>query len=336
MSVTNVSQLKRTDTGNARSVLQSVVMLLLPILFSAVFTACSTSSEDNDDVEQQLDEVRMATADYHDMDKAVEEGWLQASPCVYNPDAGGMGLHFVKGSWTDGRKIITQPQALLYEPLEGGGYEFVGVEYIIPYEYVSADSEPPVLFGQQYHPDAGKQQWALHVWSEKENPSGIFADWNPNVSCDFEIEAQLADLRSATADYDVIDNAIADGWDTDISNGCVESDAGGMGHHYANQEYLNDGRRIITEPQVLLYEPLEGGGYEFVGVEYIISYQLHGSDQDPPVIFGQEYKPDSDKGQWALHVWSEKDNPDGMYEDFNPEISCEFEQASMAEAGSYE
>jgi hypothetical protein len=25
--------------------------------------------------------------------------------------------------------------------------------------------------------------WALHVWVWKHNPSGMFADWNPQVSC---------------------------------------------------------------------------------------------------------------------------------------------------------
>jgi hypothetical protein len=25
--------------------------------------------------------------------------------------------------------------------------------------------------------------WALHVWLYRDNPSGIFADWNPRVSC---------------------------------------------------------------------------------------------------------------------------------------------------------
>jgi hypothetical protein len=27
--------------------------------------------------------------------------------------------------------------------------------------------------------------WALHVWLWKHNPSGMFADWNPNVTCKY-------------------------------------------------------------------------------------------------------------------------------------------------------
>jgi hypothetical protein len=26
--------------------------------------------------------------------------------------------------------------------------------------------------------------WALHVWVGRQNPSGIFSDWNPKVTCD--------------------------------------------------------------------------------------------------------------------------------------------------------
>ena len=27
------------------------------------------------------------------------------------------------------------------------------------------------------------QLWGLHAWVWKENPSGMFANWNPNVTC---------------------------------------------------------------------------------------------------------------------------------------------------------
>ena len=38
--------------------------------------------------------------------------------------------------------------------------------------------------GQPMHADVNLGIWALHVWHERHNPRGIFADWNPNVNCD--------------------------------------------------------------------------------------------------------------------------------------------------------
>jgi hypothetical protein len=46
-----------------------------------------------------------------------------------------------------------------------------------------AGSEPPELFGQHFHRNEAFGIWALHVWVWRNNPSGLFADWNPRVSC---------------------------------------------------------------------------------------------------------------------------------------------------------
>jgi hypothetical protein len=59
----------------------------------------------------------------------------------------------------------------------------VAVEYIIPYTFVPRSAEPPVLFGQKFAQVDAFQLWGLHAWVWKENPSGIFASWNPTVTC---------------------------------------------------------------------------------------------------------------------------------------------------------
>jgi hypothetical protein len=56
-----------------------------------------------------------------------------------------------------------------------------GLEYVIPRDAWTSE-EPPVLMGQELQLNAF-DLWALHVWIWKENPSGIFASWNPDVSC---------------------------------------------------------------------------------------------------------------------------------------------------------
>jgi hypothetical protein len=40
-----------------------------------------------------------------------------------------------------------------------------------------------VLFGHAFKQNDAFQLWGLHVWLWKDNPNGIFADWNPVVTC---------------------------------------------------------------------------------------------------------------------------------------------------------
>jgi hypothetical protein len=37
--------------------------------------------------------------------------------------------------------------------------------------------------GQNLKPAPSLKLWYLHVWVWQENPSGVFADWNPDVKC---------------------------------------------------------------------------------------------------------------------------------------------------------
>ncbi len=157
------------------------------LLAVIVFAGCSDSASDpGNEIDILLAGVRDATQSFHDVENAIDAGWdTPLSPCVAHPQLGGMGYHYGRMEFFDGRTNHLEPQVLLYEPLEDGGLQFVGVEYIIPFEIHSADSQPPMVFEQHYHANHELGFWALHVWTEKENPSGLFADFNPNVSCDF-------------------------------------------------------------------------------------------------------------------------------------------------------
>lgn len=50
-------------------------------------------------------------------------------------------------------------------------------------------ADPPVLMGHEFHPVPAAGIWGLHAWVWKHNPDGMFADWNPEVSCEFADEA---------------------------------------------------------------------------------------------------------------------------------------------------
>lgn len=70
----------------------------------------------------------------------------------------------------------------MYEPGPRGQKKFVGVEFIVPFT-LWTNPTPPVAFGQTFMPNAAFQVWALHVWVGRDNPSGVFSDWNPRVRC---------------------------------------------------------------------------------------------------------------------------------------------------------
>ena len=135
-----------------------------------------------------LRSVRHSTARFHSTVQAVQAGYVANGHCVAVPGLGGMGDHWVNSGNVDGTFDPNQPEALLYAPGSGGGLRLVGVEYIVlagPGEDLNGPNRP--RFGD--HPfDIGgtpipAPHWSLHVWLYEANPSGLFAPFNPNVSC---------------------------------------------------------------------------------------------------------------------------------------------------------
>ena len=96
---------------------------------------------------------------------------------------GAMGFHYGNVALIDGVARVDQPELLLYEPEKNGKLRLVAVEYVIPYTAHARSAAPPVLFGQEFKQNDTFQLWGLHAWVWKENPAGMFASWNPQVSC---------------------------------------------------------------------------------------------------------------------------------------------------------
>lgn len=136
------------------------------------------------DVRQDLAALRQVTARYHRPEAAAADGWsAQITPCMTDPAGmGGMGFHYGNPSLIDGSVRADSPELLLYEPDEHGRLRLVAVEYIVPLSAWTSP-QPPRLFDRDFRVNEAFQVWALHAWVWKENPSGMFADWNPNVSC---------------------------------------------------------------------------------------------------------------------------------------------------------
>lgn len=135
-------------------------------------------------VAQDLATVRRVTAAFHDTSTSAHAGWgAQITGCMESPE-GGMGFHYGNVAYIDGTARVDQPELLLYEPESNGRLRLVAVEYIIPYAFHSRDAAPPVLFGKEFKQVDAFGLWGLHAWVWKNNPSGMFADWNPEVNCD--------------------------------------------------------------------------------------------------------------------------------------------------------
>ncbi len=135
-------------------------------------------------VRRDLAALRRLTAPFHDVRKAGEAGWnVQLTGCLANPPEGAMGYHYANTAFIDAEARVLEPELLLYEPESNGRLRLVGVEYIIPYSLVPAASTPPVLFGHEFHHNDAFQLWGLHAWIWRHNPAGMFADWNPMVTC---------------------------------------------------------------------------------------------------------------------------------------------------------
>jgi hypothetical protein len=135
----------------------------------------------------QIAQLRRLVAPFHDFDAAVHAGWAtQITPCLEAPGLGAMGFHYGNlGYIQDGGVVdLLQPELLLYEPEKSGKLRFVGVEYIVPFADHPATAAPPTLLGQAFAQVPEFGVWGLHIYAGRENPSGIFAPWNPKVSCE--------------------------------------------------------------------------------------------------------------------------------------------------------
>ncbi len=136
-------------------------------------------------VNKDLATLRQVTAPFQRFDVASHAGWsAPITACMTDPNgAGGMGFHYGNIGLIDGVARVNEPELLLYEPEQNGRKRLVAVEYIIPYDFHSRDAAPPELFGQKFLQNDAFKLWGLHAWVWKENPSGMFASWNPNVTC---------------------------------------------------------------------------------------------------------------------------------------------------------
>lgn len=94
---------------------------------------------------------------------------------------------------------------------------------------------------------------------------------------------------------------------------------GPVGIVYVNFARLLDGVIDPALPDALIYEPGDNGQVKLVGVEFAIPY---GMAPQPPTFMGAQFQPEDEFGVYALHAWVWRENPEGMFAESNPRVSC--------------
>ena len=170
--------------------------------------------------EPSLTEVRAATARFRDVNVALAEGYIRdpgnicdAAEMMGRPkELGVMGIHFFRpdllgitgppnprvngtGTHTD----FNKPSILIYEPQADQSLRLVAVENLVFIKAWEAagNTAPPSFQGVPYdrmvdNPNTAVDEahnfephYDRHVWVHRENPNGVFAQFNPNVTCKY-------------------------------------------------------------------------------------------------------------------------------------------------------
>ena len=148
-------------------------------------------------LQDELAQVRRATARFHRVKTAIaagyELGWVNGSGvriltnCVSHPTAGAMGYHYFNPElMADNAVNALEPEALVYARAPNGKLRLVAVEWVARGPNTNPPGVPtaPSVLGMDMHilvPAVGF--WLAHAWVWADNPAGMFADWNPEVSC---------------------------------------------------------------------------------------------------------------------------------------------------------
>jgi hypothetical protein len=140
-------------------------------------------------------------------------------------------------------------------------------------------------------------------------------------------------VRDATARFKNVTDPSQVGDSYALLFGCVSGgDFGAMGLHFVKGDILHDGDVNANEPEILLFEPTKDGGIRLTGADFIVfkgEWEEKHKDEGPPSLNGQLFHLFDSPNRFALdpfytlHVWAWKDNPNGTFANWNPNVSCD-------------
>jgi len=131
--------------------------------------------------------------------------------------------------------------------------------------------------------------------------------------------------------------SVAEGEGYGLLFGCVTGpDSGAMGLHFVKQAFLKTppltatGEIDPTRPEIVIYEPVHGG-LRLIGADYLVFADAWDKDHpgNPPQLSGQLFHYFESPNRfglpafYTLHVWAWKENPNGTFVNWHPNVSCQ-------------
>lgn len=143
----------------------------------------------------------------------------------------------------------------------------------------------------------------------------------------------LSNAHDATAAYTDPGAALASGYEllTDANDiACIDMPGqGGMGVHYVKGALVQSGTIDAARPQALVYEVGSNSRLRLVALEYVVLQATwEATHSGAPSLFGEKFvlTPAGNRfglpAYYSLHAWIWKHNPSGMFNMWNPQVTC--------------
>lgn len=210
-----------TEFGTIRGGVRLMKKALLLAALTVAAAAPAAAAEDYAPRpgEMTLEAMRAATMRFRDVDVALAEGYVRdptdtcdTAPMMGRPaEYGAMGIHFFRpdllgisappnprvagnGTHTD----WSRPAILIYEPQADGSLQLVAIENLVfqPSWHAAGHADRPTIHGRPYDrmeddpatPEIDEAHgfephYDQHIWLYRDNPRGLYEQFNPNVSC---------------------------------------------------------------------------------------------------------------------------------------------------------
>ena len=139
-------------------------------------------------------------------------------------------------------------------------------------------------------------------------------------------------VQDATLRFKHVSSVEGPGEGYNLMFGCVSGgDFGAMGLHYVKGSLI-DGDINVKEPEIILFEPAPNGRIRITGVDFltpVAAWDAAHPGEGPPQLNGQLFHLFESPNRfgldpfYTLHVWAWKDNPNGTFVNWNPDVSCD-------------
>ena len=136
-------------------------------------------------------------------------------------------------------------------------------------------------------------------------------------------------VRDSTEHFKDVSQAEKEGYA--LQFGCVSGpDSGAMGLHYINGALVGAGIIDPTHPPIVIYEAQPNGHLKLIGADFLVFADAWDKkNQGPPELMGQLFHYWESPNRfglpafYTLHVWAWKDNPNGAFVNWHPNVSCQ-------------